>query len=214
MSPRLGDVRGIRCELVLRTKSHSLPAPLLACAWRSGLMVGQPAPSTWRKRRMLRSERSARRALRRVSGRLSAQVRSVPTVTTIGTEGDDRRGLPKPSPFQVRATWQLRASPAAGSTCRQMVSTVPGRLRHVAHVAPSRCASCEERPGSADCPTCTRSNAGAVRYHIPRKVAQQDGATLTCFASLANRRGNAADWPLWLKTPKIDRFGFVCPSTG
>ena len=100
------------------------------------------------------------------------------------------------------------------SPCQQMLSTVPGRLRHVAHVAPSRCASCEERPGSADCPTCTRSNAGAVRYHIPRKVAQQDGATLICLVCFANRRGNAVDWLLWLKTPKIDRFGFVCPSTG
>ena len=92
------------------------------------------------------------------------------------------------------------------SPCQQMVPTILGRLRHVAHVAPSRCASCEERPGSADCPTCTRSNAGAVRYHIPRKVGQQDGATLICFASLANRRGNAADWLLWLKNSEDRSF--------
>ena len=98
--------------------------------------------------------------------------------------------------------------------CQQMLPTVPGRLRHVAHVAPSRCASCAERHGLGDCPTCTRSNAAAVRYPIPRNLGQQDGATLICFASLANRRGNAADWLLWLKTPKIAPFGFVCPSTG
>ena len=38
-----------------------------------------------------------------------------------------------------------------------------------------------------DCPTCTRSNAGAVRYPIPRKVGQQDGATLICFASFSKQ---------------------------
>jgi hypothetical protein len=46
------------------------------------------------------------------------------------------------------------------------------------------------------------------------EVGQQDGATLIRLACFASRRGNAADWLLWLKTPKIDRFGFVCPSTG
>jgi hypothetical protein len=95
-----------------------------------------------------------------------------------------------------------------------MVPTKLCPLRHVAHVALSRCALRAERHGLGDCPTCTRSNAGAVRYPIPRNLGQRDGATLICFASLANRRGNAADWLLWLKTPKIDRFGFVCPSTG
>ena len=134
-----------------------------------------------------------------------------------------------PSPFaRIRrspgcAEWTSRANSSPRqcavqstkfSTCRPMVPTKLCPLRHVAHVAPSRCASREKRPVSAGCPTCTRSNAGAVRYHIPRKLGQQDGATLICFASLANRRGNAADWLLWLKTPKIDRFGFVCPSTG
>jgi hypothetical protein len=100
------------------------------------------------------------------------------------------------------------------SPCRLMVPTVQGRLRRVAHVALSRCALCAERHGSADCPTCTRSNAGAVRYPILRKVGQQDGVTLIRLGCFASRRGNAADWLLWLKTPKIDRFGFVCLSTG
>ena len=75
------------------------------------------------------------------------------------------------------AEWTLRAnsSPRQSavqstkfSTCRLTVPTILCRLRHVAHVAPSRCASREKRPVSADCPTCTRSNAGAVRYPIPR----------------------------------------------
>ena len=79
------------------------------------------------------------------------------------------------------------------STCRLMVPTMLGRLRHVAHVALGRCALRAERHGLGDCPTCTHSNAGTVRYPIPRKVGQQDGATLICFASSANRRGNAVD---------------------
>jgi hypothetical protein len=100
------------------------------------------------------------------------------------------------------------------SLCKTNVVKVPSRLRHVAHVALSRCISCAERRGLADCPTYTRSNARDASYPIARKVGQQDGATPICFASFANRRGNAAGWLLWPKTPKIARFGFVCPSTG
>jgi hypothetical protein len=65
--------------------------------------------------------------------------------------------------------------------------------------AARRCSRCAQpmrlvrkRHGLVDCPTCTRTNAGAVRYHIPRKLAQQDGATLICLVCFASRRGNAA----------------------
>ena len=91
-------------------------------------------------------------------------------------------------------------------------NAVPASLRCPRCAQPMRVV--RRTPRFGGCPTCTRSNAGAVAYLISRNLGQEDGATLICFASLANRRGSAADWPLWLKAPKIDRFGFVCPSTG
>jgi hypothetical protein len=73
---------------------------------------------------------------------------------------------------------------------------VPSQPRYVAHVALSRCVSCAERYGPVDCPTFVCSNAKDARYPIPRKVAQEEGATPICFASFVNRRKNAADWRL------------------
>jgi len=77
------------------------------------------------------------------------------------------------------------------STCRLMVPTKLCPLRHVAHVARSRCAWCAERRGLGDCPTSRRRyplrcgrcprERGSLRRSVRSNCAAQ------CAASSALR---------------------------